>query len=142
MMTGVVCASSFLQRQAEIELKELRNKSFFGFFMLNALFVLIVFLLQLNKDELHIDWPLGIRENITIVPNTDEVPYYLWALFFALVLVLREGEAYTSLTSSSSPYFSSSTSFWLLRAGKCDHNSQKIMSYPLPPEGNLKSLGS
>lgn len=93
MMTGVVCASSFLQKQAEIELKELRNKSFFGFFMLNALFVLIVFLLQLNKDELHIDWPLGIRENITIVPNTDEVPYYLWAVFFALVLVSERGRS-------------------------------------------------
>lgn len=61
------------QKQVEIELKELRNKSFFGFFMLNALFVLIVFLLQLNKDELHIDWPLGIKENITIIPDTQEV---------------------------------------------------------------------
>ncbi|MPC46765.1 hypothetical protein E2C01_040491 [Portunus trituberculatus] len=88
------------QKQAEIELKELRNKSFFGFFMLNALFVLIVFLLQLNKDDLHIDWPLGIRENITIIPETQEVlisqehlqlePIGLvFVFFFALILIIQ-----------------------------------------------------
>ncbi|XP_050718358.1 chitin synthase chs-2-like isoform X3 [Eriocheir sinensis] len=88
------------QKQAEIELKELRNKSFFSFFMLNALFVLIVFLLQLNKDELHIDWPLGIRENITIIPETQEVlisqehlqlePIGLvFVFFFALILIIQ-----------------------------------------------------
>ncbi|XP_042240833.1 chitin synthase chs-2-like isoform X2 [Homarus americanus] len=88
------------QKQAEVELKELRNKSFFGFFMLNALFVLIVFLLQLNKDELHIDWPLGIKENITIIPDTQEVlisQEYLqlepiglvFVFFFALILVIQ-----------------------------------------------------
>nr|XP_045601815.1 chitin synthase chs-2-like isoform X3 [Procambarus clarkii] len=88
------------QKQAEIELEELRNKSFFGFFMLNALFVLIVFLLQLNKDELHIDWPLGIKENITIIPETQEVlisQEYLqlepiglvFVFFFALILVIQ-----------------------------------------------------
>ncbi|XP_071550893.1 chitin synthase chs-2 isoform X4 [Panulirus ornatus] len=88
------------QKQVEIELKELRNKSFFGFFMLNALFVLIVFLLQLNKDELHIDWPLGVKENITIIPDTQEVlisQEYLqlepiglvFVFFFALILVIQ-----------------------------------------------------
>ncbi|KAK8746557.1 hypothetical protein OTU49_017078, partial [Cherax quadricarinatus] len=88
------------QKQAEIELKELRNKSFFGFFMLNALFVLIVFLLQLNKDELHIDWPLGIKENITVIPETQEVlisQEYLqlepiglvFVFFFALILIIQ-----------------------------------------------------
>lgn len=88
------------QKQAEIDLKELRNKSFFSFFMLNALFVLIVFLLQLNKDELHVDWPLGIRENITILPDTHEVlitqehlqlePIGLvFVFFFALILIIQ-----------------------------------------------------
>ncbi|KAK7086233.1 chitin synthase I [Halocaridina rubra] len=88
------------QKKVEVELKELRNKSFFGFFMLNALFVLIVFLLQLNKDELHIDWPLGIKENITIVPETQEVlisQEYLqlepiglvFVFFFALILIIQ-----------------------------------------------------
>lgn len=87
---------SSLQKQAEIELKELRNKSFFGFFMLNALFVLIVFLLQLNKDDLHIDWPLGIRENVTIIPETQEVTWrvpcscWLWCSWLPLISLTLE----------------------------------------------------
>ena len=56
-----------------MELRELRTKSVFSFFMLNALFILIVFLLQLNKDQIHVVWPLGVKENITIVKDTDQV---------------------------------------------------------------------
>jgi chitin synthase len=41
--------------------------------MFNALFVLIVFLLQLNKDMLHVDWPLGVKTNITYIEETAEV---------------------------------------------------------------------
>lgn len=41
--------------------------------MFNALFILIVFLLQLNKDNLHVDWPLGVKTNITQVEETGEV---------------------------------------------------------------------
>ena len=41
--------------------------------MFNALFVLIVFLLQLNKDKLHIVWPLGVKTNITYDEVTAEV---------------------------------------------------------------------
>lgn len=64
-----------LQTQARIasDLIELRNKSVFAFFMANALFVLIVFLLQLNKDKLHIIWPLGVKTNITYIEETSEV---------------------------------------------------------------------
>ncbi|KAG7158769.1 Chitin synthase chs-2-like, partial [Homarus americanus] len=98
--TNITFIEATSEKQAEVELKELRNKSFFGFFMLNALFVLIVFLLQLNKDELHIDWPLGIKENITIIPDTQEVlisQEYLqlepiglvFVFFFALILVIQ-----------------------------------------------------
>lgn len=62
-------------QQARIasDLIELRNKSVFAFFMFNALFVLIVFLLQLNKDKLHIIWPLGVKTNITYDEVTAEV---------------------------------------------------------------------
>lgn len=52
---------------------ELRNKSVFAFVMFNALFILIVFLLQLNKDQLHVIWPLGVKTNITYVEETGEV---------------------------------------------------------------------
>lgn len=55
------------------DLKELRNSSVFAFFMINALFVLIVFLLQLNKELLHIKWPFGVKTNITYNEVTQEV---------------------------------------------------------------------
>lgn len=51
------------------DLKDLRDQSVFAFFMMNALFVLIVFLLQLNKDLLHVKWPFGIKTNISF--NAD-----------------------------------------------------------------------
>ena len=44
--------------------------------MLNALFVVIVFLLQLNKDMLHIKWPFGVKTNITYDETTQEVSGY------------------------------------------------------------------
>lgn len=62
-----------LQARIAKDLIELRNKSVFAFFMFNALFILIVFLLQLNKDNLHIDWPLGVKTNITQVEESGEV---------------------------------------------------------------------
>ena len=65
------------QEQARIasDLIELRNKSVFFFIMFNALFILIVFLLQLNKGALHVDWPLGVKTNITYIEETSEVCY-------------------------------------------------------------------
>ena len=59
------------QREAKVHegLTELRNKSVFFFSVFNALFVLIVFMLTLHKDTLHIDWPFGVKENITITED-------------------------------------------------------------------------
>lgn len=54
-------------------MKDLRNNSVFAFFMINALFVLVVFLLQLNKDNLHVKWPFGVKTNITYDETTQEV---------------------------------------------------------------------
>ncbi|XP_063838670.1 chitin synthase chs-2 isoform X3 [Ostrinia nubilalis] len=82
------------------DLKELRNSSVFSFFMCNALFVLIVFLLQLNKDNLHFKWPFGVKTNITYDEVTQEVlisKEYLqlepiglvFVFFFALILVIQ-----------------------------------------------------
>ncbi|CAL1678462.1 unnamed protein product [Lasius platythorax] len=82
------------------DLIELRNKSVFAFLMFNALFVLIVFLLQLNKDQLHVVWPLGVKTNITYIEETSEVHIskeYLqlepiglvFVFFFALILVIQ-----------------------------------------------------
>lgn len=47
--------------------------------MVNAIFVLIVFLLQLNKDLLHVKWPLGVKTNITYDETTQEVRLQGWA---------------------------------------------------------------
>lgn len=58
-----------IQDRIAAELKELRNSSVFAFFMINALFVLIVFLLQLNKDYLHVKWPFGVKTNISYDSN-------------------------------------------------------------------------
>lgn len=60
---------TLFQAKIQSELKELRNKSVFFFSVFNALFVLIVFMLTLHKDTLHIDWPFGIKENITITED-------------------------------------------------------------------------
>ncbi|CAH2066872.1 unnamed protein product, partial [Iphiclides podalirius] len=90
------------EEQARIarDLIELRNKSVFAFVMFNALFILIVFLLQLNKDQLHVIWPLGVKTNITYMEDTGEVlisKEYLqlepiglvFVFFFALILVIQ-----------------------------------------------------
>ncbi|XP_061384873.1 chitin synthase chs-2 isoform X2 [Danaus plexippus] len=90
------------EEQARIanDLLELRNKSVFAFVMFNALFILIVFLLQLNKDQLHVIWPLGVKTNITYIEDTGEVlisKEYLqlepiglvFVFFFALILVIQ-----------------------------------------------------
>lgn len=63
----------FTQARIAVDLKDLRNSSVFGFFMINALFVLIVFLLQLNKDNLHVKWPISARVNVTYDEVTQEV---------------------------------------------------------------------
>lgn len=68
-------SSTPIQARIAVDLKELRNSSVFAFFMINSLFVLIVFLLQLNKDNIHVKWPLGVKTNITLDPTTQEVTF-------------------------------------------------------------------
>uniref|UniRef100_T1J5I3 chitin synthase n=1 Tax=Strigamia maritima TaxID=126957 RepID=T1J5I3_STRMM len=82
------------------ELIDLRNKSVFAFFMFNALFILIVFLLQLNKDNLYVEWPLGVKYNMTYNPDTHEVRVHkeylhlepiglVFVFFFSLIIVIQ-----------------------------------------------------
>jgi len=88
------------QKKMQEALRDLRNMSVFSFMMMNAIFVIIVFLLQLNKDKIHINWPLGIKTNITYDQTTDEIHIskeYLqlepiglvFVFFFALILVIQ-----------------------------------------------------
>jgi len=53
------------EKEDEKKLKDLRNLVVFAFFMANAFFVLVIFLLQINSDDLHIEWPLGVKEDPT-----------------------------------------------------------------------------
>jgi len=66
--------------------------------MMNALFVLIVFLLQLSKDKLHIKWPLGIKTNITYIEETQEVSYNSTMHIFGRRLLPLPEIAFTSLS--------------------------------------------
>lgn len=51
----------------------MRDTSVFAFFMLNALFVLVVFLLQLNKDKIYIVWFWGVKTFISFDEDNQEV---------------------------------------------------------------------
>lgn len=88
------------QKRVAVELKELRNKAVFAFFMFNALFILIVFLLQLNKDNLYVEWPLGVKFNVTYNEETREVRVFkeylhlepiglVFVFFFALIIIIQ-----------------------------------------------------
>ncbi|XP_029674249.1 chitin synthase chs-2-like isoform X2 [Formica exsecta] len=61
------------QNKITQELINCRDAYLLKFFMINALFVLIVFLMQLNKNILHLQWPLGSKYNITYIVKRDEV---------------------------------------------------------------------
>lgn len=88
------------QARVAVELKELRNRSVFYFFMLNLIFILSVFLLQLHKDTIHVEWPFGAKVNATINPDTGEVTVkeeklqmepigLVFVFFFAFILIVQ-----------------------------------------------------
>uniref|UniRef100_A0A2A4K642 Uncharacterized protein n=1 Tax=Heliothis virescens TaxID=7102 RepID=A0A2A4K642_HELVI len=54
----------YFQERIKTDLKNLRDKSVFAFVMVNSLFVLTIFLLQLNQDQLHFKWPFGQHASI------------------------------------------------------------------------------
>ena len=53
------------------ELATLRTQSVFSMFMLNALFVLIVFMLQQEKETIFIEWPIDY--DVVIAYAKDEL---------------------------------------------------------------------
>lgn len=88
------------KQRVEQSLKDLRDKMVLAFFMLNALFVVVLFLLQLNKDTIYINWPLGAKTNITYDTLTLDIevsktylklePFGLvFVIFFAIILVIQ-----------------------------------------------------
>ncbi|XP_073941851.1 chitin synthase chs-2-like [Choristoneura fumiferana] len=88
------------QERIKRDLKDLRDKMVFAFVMLNALFVLVIFLLQLNQDQLHFQWPFGQQIGIsydedsnTITINRDylmlEPIGSLFLIFFGSVMLVQ-----------------------------------------------------
>lgn len=90
------------EHQARVarELKELRNRVVFAIFMFNALFILAVFLLQLHKEILYVEWPFGGKVNATINADTGEVTVkeerlhmepigLVFVFFFAFILIIQ-----------------------------------------------------
>jgi chitin synthase len=64
-------------------LLELRNKSVFTFFMLNSIFVLLIFFLELKKKTLSIKWPFGDKD-------LDLEPIgFVFVAFFAIILLIQ-----------------------------------------------------
>ena len=55
----------------------------FFFVVANSIFILIVFMLTLSKDDLYIEWPLEVIENITMSEDTQEVRTFLTLVLFA-----------------------------------------------------------
>ncbi|VEN49053.1 unnamed protein product [Callosobruchus maculatus] len=60
------------QKAIGLKLKDLRDKVVMSFFMLNSLFVLTVFMLTVQKNVLHIDWPFNPKVNFTYRLDTNE----------------------------------------------------------------------
>lgn len=88
------------EKKIKQELLGLRDIAVFAFVMLNALFVLIVFLLQLNKENLHIQWPMNAKNTISYDVGNNEVTItreylelepigLLFVLFFGVILVIQ-----------------------------------------------------
>ncbi|XP_054005861.1 chitin synthase chs-2-like [Hylaeus anthracinus] len=61
------------QKSTAKELINLRNDCLLKFLTLNIIFVVAIFLLQINKDVLHLQWPFAVQYDITYVLDTEEV---------------------------------------------------------------------
>lgn len=100
MCSIILTLLNFNQEKIASALKELRDIAVFAFVMLNALFVLIVFLLQLNKETLHIQWPYSAKNFIEYEPSTREITIHreylelepiglLFVIFFGIILFIQ-----------------------------------------------------
>ncbi|XP_026727307.1 chitin synthase chs-2-like [Trichoplusia ni] len=58
-------------KRIKTDLKNLRDKMVFAFVMVNALFVIVIFLLQINQDQLHFKWPFGQQSSIEYDSDTN-----------------------------------------------------------------------
>ncbi|XP_072936714.1 chitin synthase chs-2-like [Epargyreus clarus] len=88
------------QERIKQDLKNLRDKMVFAFVMVNALFVLTIFLLQLNQDQLHFKWPFGQKVAVSYDADANVVHIEreylmlepigsLFLIFFGSVMIIQ-----------------------------------------------------
>ena len=88
------------KKEVAAALINLRDMVIMAFVMINALFVLIVFLLQINKEMLHIKWPWQAKNTIVYLTDRNEVQIereymqlepigIIFVGFFGAVLVIQ-----------------------------------------------------
>ncbi|CAK1549970.1 unnamed protein product [Leptosia nina] len=88
------------QERIKTDLKNLRDNMVFAFLMLNALFVVVIFILQSNQDQLHIKWPFGQKIAIAYNRNRNLVEIEreflmlepigsVFIIFFGLVMIIQ-----------------------------------------------------
>ncbi|WKX94586.1 hypothetical protein Q1695_011678 [Nippostrongylus brasiliensis] len=68
------------QQRVCAALLELRNKVVSTFFMVNIVFIIVILVLQLQKDCLHIEWPIGPKYNHTIRPCHGDTKEEIWVV--------------------------------------------------------------
>ncbi|VDN19299.1 unnamed protein product [Cylicostephanus goldi] len=68
------------QERVRAALIELRNKVVSTFFMVNVVFIIIILVLQLQKDCLHIEWPIGPKYNHTVRPCHGDTKEEIWVV--------------------------------------------------------------
>ncbi|XP_076379793.1 chitin synthase chs-2 isoform X2 [Megalopta genalis] len=61
------------QKKIAKGLISIRNECLLKFFILNTLFVVAIFLLQINKDVLHFQWPFAVKYDITFDDVTEQM---------------------------------------------------------------------
>lgn len=121
------------------ELISLRDIAVFAFVMLNALFVLIVFLLQLNKEALHIQWPLNASNLIRYDSSTNEftiVRDYLelepiglmFVLFFGVILMVQFAAMLVHRFATISQILATTELDWYLGKNDKDVTAQAELS--------------
>ena len=89
------------EKQAAAGLKELRNQAVFNFLIINSVWVVIMYLLQENKDKLYVAWPIPsegpiitfVEEDNTVILSYKYLqlePLGLFFLgFYAIVMFLQ-----------------------------------------------------
>lgn len=126
-------------------LKGLRDMSVFAFVMINALFVLVIFILQLNKEYIHVRWPLGAKNFIVFDDSTTEITIsreYLeldpiglvFILFFGIILFIQFGAMLMHRFSTISQILATTALDWY--CGKQVNNTKH--SYTVYFRGNIR----